>query len=204
MVSMDLVHYPLGVMRQHCAFRAATAMLLALPGVTAQDQAQPPLFGKGRALELTLQGAEELALQNNLGLKIEDLSREAALYAAKGSWGAFDWSVNAAAGWNDDEFHSTSVFGGSKTNTQTFGLDLVRPVEIGGTLTAHFDTANTKTDSTFSALPTFTNDVVSLSYVQRLLRGAWRQYGTAQQTMADMAWRRQIEHERADEGHRRG
>jgi outer membrane protein TolC len=170
-------------------------MLLALPSAPAQDQGQP-MFGKGRALELTLQAAEELALQNNLGLKIEDLSREAALYAAKGSWGAFDWTLNANTGWNDDKFKSTSIFGGSKTNTQTFGTDLVKPVTLGGTLTAHFDTINTKTDNTFSALGTSTSDVVSLSYVQPLLRGAWRQYATAQQTIADMAWRRQVEHER--------
>src|SRR5262249_45532953 len=79
----------------------------------------------------------------------------------------------------------------------SFGMDLVRPVTTGGTFKAHFDTANTKTDNTFSALSTSTSDVVSLSYVQPLLRGAWRQYATASQTIADLEWRRQTEHQRS-------
>jgi hypothetical protein len=38
--------------------------------------------------------------------------------------------------------------------------------------------------------------VVSLAYVQPLLRGAWRQYATATQTIADLGWRRALEHQR--------
>jgi outer membrane protein TolC len=179
-------------------------MLFLLLGVPTrgpvQGAPQPPqqqaLFGAGRALELTIDGAMELALKNNYGLKIEDLSSEAALHVAKGTWGAFDWTANANAGVTDNEFKSDSIFGGSKTNTQSFGFQLVRPVETGGTFAAGFNTDNTRTDSTFSALSTSTSDTVSLSYTQPLLRGAWRQYATAQQTIADLGWRRQIEHER--------
>jgi len=201
-VGSRAVLYPLRPMPRHRVVLAVTALAVALAGAAARGQGQAPsrekpIFGPGRALELTLAGAQELAVRNNLGLKIEDLSSEAAMFAARGSWGAFDWRVDANGGVVDDQFKSNSVFGGSYTNTQSFGLDLVRPVTTGGTFKAHFDTANTKTDNTFSALSTSTSDVVSLSYVQPLLRGAWRQYATAQQVIADLAWRRQTEHERS-------
>jgi outer membrane protein TolC len=154
------------------------------------------LFGVGRGLELTLDAALSLALQNNLGLKVEDLAADAALYAAQGSWGAFDWNLGATASVTDTEFESESIFGGSTTNSQQLGLDLSRPVATGGTFRARFDTVNTDTDNSFSALPTSTTDTVTLSYVQPLLRGAWRQYATAAQSRADMAWRRALEHQR--------
>ncbi len=207
MATAHPVLYPLGPMLRRRIPAAATAALLSLPCAAlhgrAQGPAEPqerpsqqPLFGLGRGLELTLDGALELALQNNLGLKVEDLSSEAALYASKGSWGAFDWRLSTTAGVTDNQFKSNSIFSGSMTNTQSLAVDLARPVSTGGTFRAHFDTANTKTDNTFSALSTSTTDVVSLSYVQPLLRGAWRQYATAQQTLSDMAWRQQLEHGR--------
>src|SRR6185436_9537219 len=107
--------------------------------------------------------------------------------------GAFDWVIGANGGVTDNTFESDSVFGGSNTNTQTFGLDLSKPLSLtGGTFRAGYDRANTKTDDSFSALPTSTSDVVSLAYTQPLLRGAWRQYATAAQTLADLDWRRAL------------
>ncbi|MFN0007532.1 MAG: TolC family protein [Planctomycetota bacterium] len=175
----------------------ATAILLIHPGALLPGRAQAPAAPPARnELELTLDEAQRLALENNIGLQVDDLAAEAALYAARGSWGAFDWVLDANAGVTDDEFESSSVFGGSSTNTQTFGLGLSRLLSTGGTLRAGFDTANTDTDNSFSALSTATTDVVSLSYVQPLLRGAWRQYATVSQTIADIEWRRAMEGQR--------
>jgi len=182
---------------------ATAALFLLVPVARGQNPRVPPaskppeIFGQGRGLEITLEGALELALANNLILKIEDLSSEAALHAAKGSWGAFDWVIDATGGISDSEFKSEStLFSGSSADTQSFGLGLTRQVTTGGTFRAGFDTANTRTDNTSSPLPTTTSDAVTLSYVQPLLRGAWRQYATAFQTLSDLAWRRQLERER--------
>jgi len=170
------------------------------PAPARQPVAQPPqaspIFGAGRGLEVSIEAAMELALANNLGLKIEDLASEAALYASKGSWGAFDWRVDANGGVIDNTFQSTSIFSGSSTNTQLFRFDLVRPTEIGGQFTADFDTQNVRTNDSFSAFGTATSDTVTLAYTQPLLRGAWRQYATSQQVFADLAWRLQLEHQR--------
>lgn len=197
-------------MLRRLAPAVSTAILLVqngavLPG-RAQDPAVPPpkapavpadgRFEPTRTLELTLEDALSLALENNIGLQRDDLATDAALYAAKGSWGAFDWTLAATGGVTDNEFESESVFGGSNVNTQSFGMDLVRPLSTGGTFRAGFDTANVDTDNSFQALSTSTTDVISLAYVQPLLRGAWRQYATASQTVADLEWRRALEHQR--------
>lgn len=176
-------------MLRRLVFAVATALLL-LPFGAAQVPAA------ASELELTLEEAQQLALENNLGLKVDDLAAEAALYAARGSWGAFDWTLSANAGYTDNEFVSNSVFGGSTTQTTVFGVGLARPVSTDGLFRVGFDTARTETDDAFSALPTATSDVVSLSYVQPLLRGAWRQYATLPQTLADIEWRRVMEGQR--------
>ncbi|MBK7877558.1 MAG: TolC family protein [Planctomycetes bacterium] len=161
----------------------------------APSAAQDP-FGAGKGLELTLDAAIALALENNLGLKIEQLSTEVAWYDLRGSWGAFDWKFSAGTSWQDREFQSTSVFGGSNENSQSGNLEFQRPLETGGLFRAAYSRDNTKTDSTFAAQETSTTDVLQLSYKQPLLRGAWREYATAQQRTADLAWKRQSEHER--------
>ena len=69
-------------------------------------------------------------------------------------------------------------------------------METGGTFRAAFARDNTDTDSTFAAQETSTTDVLTLSYKQPLLRGAWREYATVQQRAADLAWKRQSERER--------
>jgi len=153
-------------------------------------------LGPGKGLELTLEAAIALALENNLGLKIEQLSTEVAFYDLNGSWGAFDWQFSAGASYEDREFQSSSVFGGSEENTQAGSLDLVRPIETGGQFAARFTTTNQETDSTFAAQSVSTTDILSVSYKQPLLRGAWREYATAQQRQADLSWKRQSEHER--------
>lgn len=168
----------------------------AVPAALApQNDPQDPL-GPGKGLELSLASAIQLALQNNLGLKIEELATEVSFYNQRGSWGAFDWVLNASANVQDREFESTSVFGGSNENTQSGSIDLVRPNSLGGTFTAHFDTANTNTDSTFAAQQTSTTDVLQLGYRQPLLRGAWREYATVNQRELDLVWKRQSERER--------
>jgi outer membrane protein TolC len=179
-------------MLRRCVSAVLTATFLFHVGTAPPGRAQAP----ASEMHLTLEEAQQLALENNLGLKVDDLAAEAALYAARGSWGAFDWTLTANAGYTDNEFVSSSVFGGSTTKTTTFGLGFTRPLSTGGSFRAGFDSAKTETDDAFSALPTATSDVVSLSYVQPLLRGAWRQYATLPQTIADLEWRRAMEGQR--------
>lgn len=180
-----------------CASAAASGQEPAGSGAAVQpaQAAQDPL-GPGKGLELSLDAAIALALQQNLGLKIEQLATEVTFYDLRGSWGAFDWVLNAGAGWQDREFKSTNVFAGTNENTQFANFGLERPLETGGTFSARFDTTNQKTDSSFAAEGTSTTDALVLAYKQPLLRGAWREYATSRQREADLVWKRQSEHER--------
>jgi outer membrane protein TolC len=161
----------------------------------AGGRAQDPKAG-GPTLELTLEEARELGLKNNLGLQIEALTTEVSYYSLKGSFGVYDWTLGAQGNLGDSQFQPENVFTGSSSNTQGVGLDLSKPFDTGGTFNAHFETVRLETDSTFAATPTSYTDIFSLGFVQPLLRGAWREYTTANQRIADLDWRRQGEHER--------
>jgi outer membrane protein TolC len=146
-------------------------------------------------LELTLGAARELALKNNLGMQIEVLATDASFYAYRGSLGVYDWNLAAQANINDSHFNHLDVFDFTSLDTKGAGVDLSKPLETGGTFNAHFDTARL-----YSINPMFpaqaTVDTLSVGFVQPLLRGAWREYTTANQRIADLDWRKQGEHER--------
>ena len=196
--------------------RASAAILVSLTGLLAraggsQDPVpaqNPPapdsqagkkadLYGAGRALEITLEGACEIAMQQNLNFAGEVLNTEVALYNYRGSYGTFDWLLHAGGGYSDTKGQVQSVFGGEDVNSQTGNLDVTRFFESGGTFKAAFSTVNTKTNSTITTINPSTHDLVSLSYSQPLLRGAWTQYNTAQQRQSELLWRSQMENERA-------
>lgn len=154
----------------------------------ADPSAQDPdrLLGPGRALELTLDGAYELALKRNLDLQIAATDAQVAVYRARGSWGAFDWLVGGRVGYSDAEFQPRDVFGGGSEQSTEFSLDLTKPLTTGGRFAFGFDSSRSDTTSAFSAIPEATTDVVSLSYVQPLLRNGWSDYATSQQKLAEL------------------
>ncbi len=152
----------------------------------AQVQDPDRMLGPDRALELTLEGAYELALKRNLQLQIATTDAQVALYRARGSWGAFDWVLGARLGYTDAEFQPRNVFGGGSETNEQYSIDLTKPTTIGGTFRIGFDSTRSNTDSAFNAIQQSTADVVSLSYVQPLLRNGWTDYTTAQQRLADL------------------
>ena len=162
-------------------------------------QANQPagLYGAGKGLELTLEGAWEIALQQNLGFASEVLNTDLALFNYRGSYGTFDWLFHAGAGMVDTKGQPQSVFGGEDVNSQTGSLDFTRFFDIGGTLRTSFSSVNTKTNSSITTVNPSTHDLVSLTYTQPLLRGAWREYNTAAQRESELVWRQQVESERA-------
>jgi outer membrane protein TolC len=193
-------------------------LLAAAPGLPTQAQNPPPqnpppqnppvqadpqakagdaLYGAGKGLEITLDGACEIALQQNLGFAEEVLNTDLALYAYRGSYGTYDWLFHAGAGVTDTKGQAQSVFGGEDVNTQSGSLDMTRFFDTGGTLRTAFSRANTKTNSSITTINPSTHDLVSLTYTQPILRGAWREYNTAEQREAELVWRQQVENERA-------
>lgn len=201
--------YPLPLMipdrRASAAVLASLAALLPRASALQEAAAAPnpqqaggaELYGAGRGLEITLEGACEIALQQNLRLASEALNTDLALFNYRGSFGTYDWLFHAGGGISDTKGQAQSVFGGEDVNTQSGTVDFTRNFDSGGTFKAAFSTVNTKSNSSISTINPSTHDAVSLSYTQPILRGAWREYNTAVQREAELAWRQQMENERA-------
>jgi outer membrane protein TolC len=154
-----------------------------------------PVYSSGHVLELTLGEARETALKNNLGLQLEALTTDVAFYSYQGSYGVYDWKLGAQANFSDSKFNPGDLFSFTTLNTQSIGFDLSRPIDTGGTISAHYDVTHLEAINPNPPPNSFAN-TVSLGFVQPLLRGAWREYTTANQRIADLDWRRQGEHER--------
>jgi outer membrane protein len=154
------------------------------PDKIAQDADR--LLGPGRALELTLEGAYELALKRNLDLQIAATDAQIAVYRARGSWGAFDWVLGARVGYSDAEFQPQNIFGGGSETNEEFSFDFTKPTTTGGTFRFGMGTTRSDTDSGFNALNQSTTDLVTLSYQQPLLRNGWTEYATSQQKLAEL------------------
>jgi outer membrane protein TolC len=153
-----------------------------------------PDLEAGNTLELSIERAQEIALENNLGLRIEAVNAESVWYTHRATWGAFDWVVGARAGVRDAEFQPRDVFGGSSENTRELTFDVTRPfATTGGTFRGHFGSTNTKSNSAFQVQPLSTTDVLSLQYTQPLLRGAWREYATSHQRESELDAHREDE-----------
>lgn len=155
------------------------------PGQVAQDPDR--LLGPDRALEITIDGAYELALKRNLDLQIAATDKQIATYRARSSWGAFDWVLGARAGYSDSEFQPRDVFGGGSETNTSYGVDLSKPLaSTGGLFRFGYDSTRSDTTSAFNIVPEASNDVVSLSYLQPLLRAGWEDYATSQQRLAEL------------------
>lgn len=169
----------------------------SVPNVSMSAQDPDRLLGPDRALAITLEGAYELALKRNLDLQVAATNAQIAVYRARGSWGAFDWVLGAQLGYSDAEFRSQNIFGGGSETNLDYGVDLTKPTTTGGTFRFGYNTTRFETDSGFNALNEASRDIVSLSYLQPLLRNGWTDYATSVQELAE------LEALRTDQGVRR-
>lgn len=181
------------IANQACAL--ALASLAFADRVRAQDAAPAPAPEDQAVLSLSLEDAQRMALENNLGLRIESLTAEVALYNYRATWGSFDWVLDARLGYSDAEFQPRDFFGGTSETNRDLSFDFTRPfAATGGTLKTHLGTVETKSDSGFQVEPTSTTDIISLQYTQPLLRGAWRELATSTQRESELNSRTADEH----------
>lgn len=165
------------------------AILIAL-GACALAQAAPA------PSELSLDGARALALERNLGLQIEVLATEAAMYRYRATGGTFDWVYDANLAYTDQRIEPSDFFSASNRDVQQLTTGFTRPLETGGNLRASFESSLVESDSSFAVDPRASTDLLTLAYSQPLLRGAWRDYATASMRQGEKDWARQRERER--------
>lgn len=181
-----------------------TLFLVAL--IQAPDALQePPSDGypslTNGVLELTLDDAIRIAMRNNLDVQLEQSATQIAEYDLFGSWGAFDPTFSITGSWEDRENVRTSDLAPTSTEN-SLGLDssLSFPLTSGGSFDFSYRRDNRETNNPFvaggSGTVTNTSDVLSVSYRQPLLRGAWKRFATVDQRERDVAYRLQVERER--------
>lgn len=168
-------------------------------GAAAVDEQQAQ---SGSVLRLSLKLARSLALENNLGLRIQALGSELARHNSLGSWGAFDWIFTGTGSYSDSDSLSTTFFGtGDIISSETEGLsfDFLKPLGTGGSFDLQFSRGISATDNPFVGADfqeRLVSDGLTMTYNQPLLRGAWAEYATATQREAEIVLGRQRELER--------
>lgn len=153
-------------------------------------------------LPLNVKGAVTMALGSNLELAISTVQTEVMRFQELGSWGAFDWVIDATLGQSDAENKAGGFLGGGlggaviQTDAESLDVSFVRPLTSGGSFSLVFNNRISDSNSFLQDDPTQYSDSLSLSYTQPLLRGAWSEYATSAQREGQLAYRRQVETER--------
>ncbi len=131
----------------------------------------------GAAVELSLDDAVRLALENNAEIAIARLGAEAADYATVAARGAFDAKVFAESSLQHEVTPQASLFGGGANGSLTLdnwsstaGVRGLSPWG-GGSYEIGFSSSRLKTDNLFSTLNTQYPSSISLQVVQPLARG---------------------------------
>lgn len=148
-------------------------------------------------LELTLEQALKIALDNDLGLEIEAVSTEVARYEYAGSWGSFDPRLTASAGVTDSQVEAHSSLSGAsvvKEDSQDLTSGLVFPLSTGGEFDLNFATTNVRSNNSFNQTNPSTTDSLGVTFRQPLWRGGWEKYATTHQRESEILYRKSVEH----------
>lgn len=131
----------------------------------------------GSYIELSLQEAVRMALENNLQIEIEGYTEEINKELMYGSKGFYDPIFNFAVGWNSSERPTTSVLdAGSSVRTTiskrwNYNSSLSQNIRGGGNVGLQFNTNSQSTNSSFSYINPSYNSTLNLNFTQPLWRG---------------------------------
>lgn len=184
-------------------FSRVLPLLLACAGPLAaqtppKDAASPPQANPtaGVRLELSLEQALKIAVDNDLGLKLDEIESVVAGYEYAGSWGSFDPILSATAAVTNSEFEANSSLSGAtvvREDTQELGGGLQFPLTTGGSFNVDYGRVNRKTNSSFQLDNPSTTDTLTLTFRQPLLRGAWSRYAKSSQREAEIQFNKSLE-----------
>ena len=165
------------------------AALVLTPLVVLGQDATPTPESSEEVMRLSLDEAIDLALANNIGLRIDGFDIDVQRFTYLGTWGAFDPIASVTGSFTDAEQQAaTSLAGADVVESENIGLNagLLFPLETGGSVNLGYDHNYNKTNSTFSVGESLDQAGFSVTYAQPLLRGAWTGYNTVLQHQAEL------------------
>jgi len=171
---------------------AAALLLLGVSTLSAQPAEAPvtvrsePAEASGAielrveadAVHLTLEEVVALALERNLGLRVQRYGRAQARLGIQEAMGIYDLGLNANANLSSQESPAASNLEGAavpKTDNAQVNLGLSQLFPTGGTGQVAFDNSRLETNSQFSTFNPSYDSGLFLSFSQPLLRNFGRE-----------------------------
>lgn len=147
-----------------------SAQPLAAPGA-------PEVRQRGAEILLTLEEAVAIAVERNLGLRVQRFDRQRSRLGIEQAMGLYDLGLTAGLSASDNESPAASNLDGAavqKQESQNFSVGLTQVVPSGGRAAIDWTNGRFETNSQFSILnPSFSTGL-DFTFEQPLLRGFGR------------------------------
>lgn len=169
----------LAVLATATAPAAAAEPKIVVGATVAAAPAPPDLPVIDGKVELTLDQALELALERELGLRVQRYDRTQNWFGILQIKGIYDLNVNGTVSTLDNTSAQVSRLQASSFKQQTWNLGLTQLVApANGRARLDFDNSRSESDVVFNALNPSFDSSLRLGYTQPLLRNFGRNPGT--------------------------
>jgi outer membrane protein TolC len=180
---------PWTIRRRSIAARAALCLLAggfapAFASSPVEVRSQPTgatgaatLRIEGDAVHLSLEETIALALERNLGLRVQRYGRERVRLGVEQAMGIYDFGLGASVSASSDESPAASNLDGAdvqKQDRQVLSAGLSRLLPTGGTAQLAWNNSRLETNSQFFSINPSYNSGLDLSFSQPLLRNFGR------------------------------
>ncbi len=128
--------------------------------------------------DLTIEQCRALALENNLGIKVQLLSSVIAAKRVSEEEAKFEAAFFSRLGYSKTDTPTSTLLSGSKVDYSSVDLGVEVPLQTGGVLTFDLADSRTKTNNIFSTLNPAYDSRFSISISQPLLRNAGQRTNT--------------------------
>lgn len=152
------------------AVGTAQAQGIRVDTVAARPTGTPALDMKDNAVQLSLDQAVEIALQQNLGIVIERYNRTRQRLGITQSLGIYDLLANADLSASDTNAAVVSATEAGKSNQQDLNFSFTQRVPTGGDLSLGWRNSRVESNAAVREVPESYNSGFTFAYSQPLLR----------------------------------
>ncbi|HKI01764.1 MAG TPA: TolC family protein [Thermoanaerobaculia bacterium] len=142
--------------------------------MAAQPPATPELEMKDDSVQLALNQAVEIALQQNLGIVIERYARTQRRLGIIQALGIYDLVADATLQATDEQQAVVATTDAGSQNQQVFNFGFAQRIPTGGNVTFGWDNSRTESNARNRDTPTSFNSGFNFAYTQSLLQNFGR------------------------------